>query len=56
MWTRTACWITIYTGEDADEADGRAEQERVEEKYPAVDVVCLSGDQPVYYYIISIEE
>lgn len=48
--------ITIYTGEDADEAQTEELRQRVEEKYPAVDVVCLSGDQPVYYYIISIEE
>lgn len=47
--------ITIYYGEDILEEDAQAIGEYITEKYPDMDVEIYSGQQPLYYYIISIE-
>ncbi len=47
--------ITIYYGIDVDESAAEALKAQVEEKYPDCDVTLLSGGQPLYYYIISVE-
>ena len=46
-------FITIFTGEDADEAgDAR---ERIAAVLPGADITVIHGGQPVYHYIISAE-
>jgi dihydroxyacetone kinase-like predicted kinase len=50
-----AVLITVYYGQDIDEADARALQARLAEKYPDCDVDLQSGGQPLYYYLIAVE-
>lgn len=49
-------FITIIYGEDVSDGDAEALRTRVEEKFGSrIDVNLISGGQPVYYYIISVE-
>lgn len=49
-------FITIIYGEDVSDGDAEALRQRVEEKFGSrIDVNLISGGQPVYYYIISVE-
>ena len=50
-----ASFISLYFGEDVDEAAARAAGKVFEESCPDAEVAVLYGGQPVYYYIISIE-
>ena len=47
--------VTVYYGEDADEAQAEEITAVLSEKYPDAEVMTLSGGQPVYSYVISIE-
>ena len=47
--------ITLFYGKDVKEKDTLKLQETLKEKYPEHEVTMLKGDQPVYYYIISLE-
>ena len=47
--------ITIYYGEDVTAEDAQIVADRVAEKCPDCEVELNRGDQPVYYYIISVE-
>ncbi len=47
--------ISLYAGKDVDEADAEKLLEEVEDKYADLDVELRRGEQPVYYYIISVE-
>lgn len=47
--------ITIYTGEDIQESDAEELMEKLEEKYSDIDVDLVKGNQPIYYYVISLE-
>lgn len=47
--------ITIYYGEDIGEDTATALGEKLEEKYPDLDVSVIQGGQPVYFYIMSVE-
>ncbi len=47
--------ITLYYGEDVNEADAEALCETIAEKYPDCDVDFHNGGQSVYYYILSLE-
>ena len=48
-------FITIYYGEDIDEADAQVAADLFTQICPDADVNLLSGGQPVYYYLISAE-
>lgn len=49
-------FITIIYGEDVSDGDAEALRQKVEEKFGSrIDVNLISGGQPVYYYIISVE-
>ena len=52
---RGASFISLYFGEDVSEADAQAAGKLFEERCPQAEVAVLSGGQPVYYYIISME-
>ena len=52
---RGASFISLYFGEDVSEADAQAAGKLFEERCPEAEVAVLSGGQPVYYYIISME-
>ena len=49
------CSRTFYVGEDVKEEDANAAAKVFEETCPEAEVAVLSGGQPVYYYIISME-
>ena len=52
---REASFISLYFGEDVTEEDANAAAKVFEETCPDAEVAVLSGGQPVYYYIISME-
>ena len=52
---RGASFISLYFGEDVSEADAQAAGKLFEDRCPQAEVAVLSGGQPVYYYIISME-
>lgn len=47
--------ISIYYGQDTDEAEVEAFIARLEEKYPDYDIISFAGGQPLYYLIMSVE-
>ncbi len=47
--------VTLFYGEDVKEEDAEKVRETIEEKYPDIDIDVIKGDQPIYYYIISLE-
>ena len=52
---REASFISLYFGEDVQEADAQKAGALFEELCPEAEVAVLAGGQPVYYYIISME-
>ena len=47
--------LTLYTGNMVSKEEGEKMKERIEKKYPELEVVLFEGKQPVYYYILSLE-
>ena len=47
--------ITVYYGQDTEEADAQALGDEVAEQFPDLDVEVQYGGQPLYYYLISAE-
>lgn len=47
--------ITLYYGEETSEEEAEALASRITESYPDVEVEVHSGNQPIYYYVISVE-
>lgn len=47
--------ITIFYGEDCSVEEVNKLVEKLEEKYPDMDVQCFDGKQPLYYFITSVE-
>lgn len=47
--------ITVYYGEDVDEATASELCDSIAEKYPECDVELQRGGQPLYYYLIAVE-
>nr|WP_325211921.1 DAK2 domain-containing protein [uncultured Oscillibacter sp.] len=52
---RDASFISLYFGEDVKEEDAQEAGKLFEDACPGAEVMVLSGGQPVYYYIISME-
>ena len=52
---REASFISLYFGEDVSEEDAQKAAGVFEDACPSAEVAILSGGQPVYYYIISME-
>ena len=52
---RDAEFINVFYGEDVDPAEAECDAACFTEKLPSAEVSVLSGGQPVYYYIVSIE-
>lgn len=50
-----ASLLTIYLGQDSREEDRKYLEKEVSRAYPNIDVEILSGGQPTYSYIFSIE-
>ena len=51
----SAEFITIFYGEDTTEEDARKTGEIFAAACPDAEITILSGGQPVYYYLISVE-
>lgn len=47
--------IGIYYGQEIDEARAQELCDRLSEEFPSVDVEVNAGNQPVYYYFLSVE-
>lgn len=47
--------ITLYYGQDVSQEQADALVEKIEEKFDDCEVVCYSGGQPHYYYMVSVE-
>ena len=47
--------VTLSYGEDVKEEDAEKARQAIEEKYPDIDIDVIKGDQPIYYYILSLE-
>ena len=52
---RSASFISLYFGENVTEEDAQKAAKIFETACPDAEVAVLSGGQPVYYYIISME-
>ena len=52
---REASFISLYFGEDVSEEDAQKAAALFESACPDAEIAVLSGGQPVYYYIISME-
>ena len=56
MCKKDTSFVTIISGCDVNEEDAQRTAEMVQAKIPSgIEVSCLNGGQPVYYYIISVE-
>lgn len=53
--SQNAEFVNVFYGEDVDPAEAEVDAACFSEKLPMAEVSVLSGGQPVYYYIISIE-
>lgn len=47
--------VTLYYGEGVTDEDSEALVEKLSEKYPDLEVCAYCGNQPHYYYFISVE-
>lgn len=48
-------FLTIYYGEDVEEETAEEIEEFLEDEYPDLDISIQKGNQPLYYYILSVE-
>lgn len=48
-------FITVYYGEDVEEADASENSKTIMDCFPDAEVSIVRGGQPVYYYMISVE-
>ena len=52
---RDSTYITVLYGKDLPQEKAEALEKEIAEKYPNLDYSVVSGGQPVYHYIISVE-
>lgn len=50
-----ASFISLYAGEDVGDDEAEELEEKLEEAFPDMDVEIMRGEQPIYYYLISVE-
>ena len=56
MIDKDMSFVTLISGEGISEEDAAAAVEMLEDKFSdEVDITYIKGDQPIYYYIISVE-
>ena len=56
MVTRDTSFITLIWGEDIEEEDAQKAFDELQDKYGSrCDISLVRGDQPVYYFILSVE-
>lgn len=47
--------ITLFYGKDCEESKANELVEKLENKYPEIDIQAYNGQQPLYYFILSVE-
>ena len=47
--------ITIYYGEDVEKETVDEFVSKLEDKYEDFDIQCYEGNQPLYYFLLSVE-
>ncbi len=47
--------ITLFYGKDCNEEEVNDFIEKLQDKYEDLDIQCYNGDQPLYYFILSVE-
>ncbi len=47
--------VTVYYGAETDEVMANLLCEKLSERFPNIEVNAISGGQPVYYFIVSVE-
>ena len=47
--------VTLFYGKDVNPVDAGALVDTLKEKYPDLEIDIQQGDQPLYYYLISLE-
>ena len=56
MVTRDTSFITLIYGEDVSEEDANKAYEELCDKFGSrADISLVKGDQPIYYFILSVE-
>lgn len=56
MVTRDSSFITLIYGEDVEEDDANKAYEELRDKFGSrTDISLVKGDQPIYYFILSVE-
>ncbi len=56
MVTRDTAFITLIYGEDTTEEDAEKAYEELQDRFGSrADISLVKGDQPVYYFILSVE-
>ena len=56
MVSRDTSFITLIYGEDVTEEEAEKAYEELREKFGSkTDITLVKGDQPVYYFILSVE-
>ena len=52
---KDSCFITVLYGKDVDRSKAEELELELADKYPNLDFNVISGGQPVYHYIVSVE-
>lgn len=47
--------ITVYYGEEVTEDEANLFVDKLQEKYEDLDIQCYKGNQPLYYFLMSVE-
>lgn len=47
--------VTIFYGKDTDENSAAVLSERLQERFPSLEINVIDGGQPVYYFVASVE-
>ena len=47
--------VTLFAGDEIDDATLEEDVANLSVAYPDIDIESARGDQPVYYYLLSIE-
>ncbi len=55
MTDEDSCVISAFYGQDVSQQDAQQMAQALREAYPDCDVDVISGGQPVYYYLFSVE-
>ncbi|MBQ8451530.1 MAG: DAK2 domain-containing protein [Clostridia bacterium] len=55
LMTDEVSTVSLFYGNDVNPADAGKLVETLQEKYPDLEIDCHEGNQPIYYYLISLE-